>query len=103
MVAKFNFACIMVSWQYNYVMRKLLFMLMMIMTPLGVSANLSFVDQQKAVIGQLLIIDAFKRTTEDKNTKPSVNLEQTFKDFNSSHKICYRHRSIIVMVVSPQD
>ena len=74
-------------------MRKLLLIFTMIAIPGGVSANPSFIDQQKAVLGQLLIMDVFKRTTEGKGilNPPVANLEQTLKDFQlmNPHKICY--------------
>jgi len=74
-------------------MQKFLIILTMTAIPGGVSANPSFINQQKTVLGQLLIMDAFNRTTEGKGilNPPVANLEQTLKDFQflNSHKICY--------------
>ena len=61
------------------------------------TSSITFADtrfnQTNAVLGQLLIMDAFKRATEGKGKirTPIANLEDTFKDFQilNPHKFCY--------------
>ena len=73
-------------------MKKIIFASLLIFTSSITFADTRF-NQTNAVLGQLLIMDAFSRVTEGKGklNTPVANLEDKLKDFQilNPHKICY--------------